>query len=425
MPLRRQAESPHVLREAAISLKDRLLLARRMARALATIGADAAASPLGLSLPLSPDALADPAAFERLLRRGACSADALALRPQAVVPTDLKAPSSNCRNSVFQVAWAEPSGGPSGPASVFVKQSCTDLPTRLFANVIGFWKTECAFCRNLAQAVPIEMPRVHAVVQRRSRFVLVLENLLARPDTRLFVNRDLLEGVDVARAGRCLRTLARLHAGFADMSRADRERGLPLELHPFLSPSLAPIIVAVNRLASAPCQERAPAVFDAPVAALYRRALDHWETLSAAWYREPLTLVHGDSHLGNFFETGNEMGMLDFQAAHWSRGIHDVQYFLINSMPPERLAEHERELVAGYCAELTRLSAPLDADEGFEQYRGFSFQTLMTAVVSLGLGSFTDSDAVMRAMLERAVAATRRLDFEGWLEARLDEPAGS
>ena len=27
-------------------------------------------------------------------------------------------------------------------------------------------------------------------------------------------------------------------------------------------------------------------------------------------------LLHGDSHLGNFFVSGNEMGMLDWQATH-------------------------------------------------------------------------------------------------------------
>ena len=111
--------------------------------------------------------------------------------------------------------------------------------------------------------------------------------------------------------------------------------------------------------------------------------------------------------------------MIDFQGSHWSKGMRDVQYFLTNSMRPELLAEHERGLVAGYCQERARLGAPLGTDEAWEQYRGFSFQTLMTAVVSLGLGSFTDSDAVMRAMLERSVAAVRRLDFEAWLDAQL------
>ena len=67
-------------------------------------------------------------------------------------------------------------------------------------------------------------------------------------------------------------------------------------------------------------------------------------------------------------------------------------------MQPELLAQHERELVAFYAEESTRLGAPLSTEEAWEQYRGFSFQTLMTAVVSLGLGSFTDSDAVIRAI---------------------------
>jgi len=401
-------------------LRDRLTLARQLSRALIAIGTDALASPFGGALPLSPGSLAEADTFTDLLQRGAHGKHALRLRPERVVATAIEAPSSNCQNTVFEIGWAEADGGAAGPPSIFVKQPCTDFPTRLFANVIGFWKIECAFCQNLADQVPIEMPRIYAVAQQRSRFVLLMENLLERPDTRLFVNRHLLEGVDPARAKKCLNTLARLHAGFAGWSAEQRERGLPAELHPFASPTLTPITMAVNRLAAAPCHRRAPGTFDEEGVALYRRALDHWEALTNAWYQEPLTLAHGDSHLGNFFETGDEMGMIDFQGAHWSKGIRDVQYFLINSMRPEQLAELEQELVAGYAEEVTRLGAPLSAEEAWEQYRAFSFQTLMTAVVSLGLGSFTDSDAVMQAMLERSVAAMQRLDFGGWLDGRLD-----
>lgn len=408
---------PASIRRPIISLRNRLTLARQLTRALVDIGLDVAASSLGRALPLSPRELTDRDRFERLLRSGRCGADPLVLEPQAIVPTSFVSPSSNCQNTIFEVSWRDhASGSADAPKTLFVKQPCADFRTRLFANVIGFWKIECAFCRNLAAAVPIAMPRIHAVAQHRSRFVLVMENLLDRPNTHLFVNRDLLGGVDMAGAKRCLRTLATLHAGFVGMDPEARERSLSLDLHPFLSPSLKPIMLAVNHLAIAPCQNRAPQTFDDECAALYRRALAHWEKLSAAWFQEPLTLIHGDSHLGNFFRTGDEMGMIDFQAAQWSKGIRDVQYFLINSMRTELLAEHERELVAFYAEESTRLGAPLSTEEAWEQYRGFSFQTLMTAVVSLGLGSFTDSDAVIRAMLERAVAANRRLDFATWLD---------
>ena len=101
--------------------------------------------------------------------------------------------------------------------------------------------------------------------------------------------------------------------------------------------------------------------------------------------------------------------------------VRDVQYFLINSMKPEDLAENERSLVAGYAEEVTRLGLPLSAEDAWHEYRGLAFQALMTAVVSLGMGSFTDSDAVMRAMLERSVAALHRLDYAGWLDTVLAE----
>ena len=34
------------------------------------------------------------------------------------------------------------------------------------------------------------------------------------------------------------------------------------------------------------------------------------------------------------------MGMLDWQAAHWGRGIRDVVYFLNNALPSEVLARN-------------------------------------------------------------------------------------
>ena len=138
------------------------------------------------------------------------------------------------------------------------------------------------------------------------------------------------------------------------------------------------------------------------------------------WYREPLTLVHGDSHLANCFEyatpAGPRMGMLDFQAVHWSKGIRDVQYFLIHSLEPEVLAAHEDALIDHYLAELARFGVVLDAHEAREQYRAFSFQTLMVGVVSLGLGGLTEREATVRTVLRREVAAIERLRFGEWLD---------
>ena len=399
-----------------MSLADRWIVGRELLRVLTTVAADAIGDLTHQSLPLSQEPLVEEGRGLRVL----LTADELAGGreapwPDAIELVDQFAPSSNCQNSVLRLLRSNEGAGDHLPRSVFVKQPSASLSIRIFANLIGFWKIECAVCRNLSSRMPIETPHIHAVRERRSRFLLVMENLAERPGIRLHVNRELVDGINPESARLCLDALARLHAGFAELSEAERERALPRSLHPFRSPSLRPVMLAVNRLAAQPCHDRAGDLFDSELLDLYRLALSKWGAMERAWYREPLTLVHGDSHWGNFFETPDGVGMLDFQGAHFGSGVRDVQYFLVNSMTVPELAACERNLVEYYAKRVSEQGAPISFDNAWEQYRAFSFQTLMTAVVSLGLGSFSDSDDVMRVMLERSTAAVRRLDFEGWL----------
>jgi len=179
---------------------------------------------------------------------------------------------------------------------------------------------------------------------------------------------------------------------------------------------------ALNAAAIAPAHEAAPDLFTRRHVELCRLAIEKWDALMEVWYSEPLTLIHGDSHLANCFEyptpAGSRMGMLDFQGVQWCKGIRDVQYHLINSLEPDVLAAHESELIDSYIAELSRHGIALDAADAREQYRALSFQTLMVAVVSLGLGSLTERDETVRTILRRSVAAIDRLGFGDWL-ARL------
>ena len=110
------------------------------------------------------------------------------------------------------------------------------------------------------------------------------------------------------------------------------------------------------------------------------------------------------------------MGMIDFQAVHWSKGMRDVQYHLIHSLAPDVLARHESDLIDHYVAELARHGVALDPERAREQYRAFSFQTLMTDAVSFA-GGLTEREAVVRTVLERSAAAIERLRFAEWLDA--------
>jgi hypothetical protein len=325
--------------------------------------------------------------------------------------------SSNCTNFLIEVEFA--SADPGLPRTLYAKLPTPELATRAFANATGFWETEVRFCERLAARLPIETPRVFAAAHRGARFVLLLENLHERPGTKLFINRDMAAGTTPERSRRCLETFAVLHAAFWDLPAVEREGLLPGRLHPYLTPGGRARSRAMLSASIAPARRKAPELLCAEHVDVCRLAVAKWDTLVDAWFAGPLTLVHGDSHLANCFEIaaadGPKVGLLDFQGLHFGQGIRDVQYHLIDSIEPKTLAECEDALVGDYLAALARSGVVLDAGLARAQYRALSFQTLIVALVSLGLGTMTEREETVRTVLQRSLAAVERLRFGEWL----------
>jgi aminoglycoside/choline kinase family phosphotransferase len=394
-----------------------LSLGGKLVHAVAQIAADRMFEGGDAALPRSEAQIARPGAVDALLREfGAAELPRVA----KVHLPGRRFESSNCQNFLIEIEWevAEAAQAPL-PRTLYVKLPCAELGARAFANAVGFWSVECAFAKRAASQLPIRVPRVYAVAERGARFVLLLENLHEEAGTRLFTNRDMAAGTDVARAQMCLATFAELHAAFWNADEARREALLPRRLHPYLSPGGRARTAAMAAAAIAPAHRAAPELFQEAHVALCRRALAKWDALVDAWYAGPLTLIHGDSHLANCFEyageAGPRMGMIDFQGTHWCHGIRDLQYFLIDSMDPERLASHEAELIRAYVDALAGHGVTLDFADAQQRYRGYAFQTLMVAVVSIGLGGLTERDETLRTVLARSVAAIERLEFDAWL----------
>ena len=398
-------------------------LSARTVRSAFKITADVAGLGAGAALPGSVEEFEDGRVVNDLLEKHRPSESHRLPTVGAVRLPGVDFESSNCQNFLIEWDFTGASGDGDLPGTAYVKIPCKELSTRLFANSLGFWELESFFCRHVAQHIPIRVPRVYAAAWEGSRFVLLLENLHEIPGARLFLNRDMAEGTTPERAARILRGLARLHARFWGWSEAERESLLPSSFNTYTSSRSREVTRALNASALAPALRRAPDVLSARLAETYRRAIEKWDGLLEAWYQAPLTLVHGDSHLGNCFEypdeKGLQMGMIDFQAVHWSQGMRDVQYFLINSMDPEILIAHEAELISVYCEELAQQGIKLAQDEAFEQYRAFSFQTLLVGVVPLGLGNLTERDSTVLAVTRRSAAAVERLDFRQWLEEQV------
>jgi hypothetical protein len=400
-----------------------ITLGTRVVAALGTIAVDRIEELFGRALPRTDLQLAQTEVVRELIRRGTPVGQEALPPPSRVGLSGVEFESSNCSNFLIDVEFeANESGGAPHPKTLYAKIPCKEIGTRAFANAVGFWELEVNFCERIAARVPIRVPRVHAVLKRGSRFVLLLENLQEVPGVRLFNNRDMAAGTTPEVSRMCLSAFAELHAAFSGCSEVEREALLPAALHTYLAPGNRAMTRALNAAAIAPARRAAPDLFTADHAEICRLAIQKWDKLIDTWYREPLCLIHGDSHLANCFEysapDGPRMGLIDFQGLQWCQGIRDVQYHLINSLEPEVLAKHEKALIDHYIAELARHGVKLDAAVAREQYRALSFQTLMVAVVSIGLGGLTESDDTVRTILRRSVATIDRLGFGDWL-ARL------
>ena len=379
------------------------------------LGVDAVAGSVGRALPLTCEALSDVSVFNSLVG---------ANRPNGLPPAknvrllEQRAPSSNCVNGILEIEWESSSAVDVStlPRTVFAKLPARELSTRVFCNAFRIWERECYFYRNVADLVPFRTPKSYAVAQRRSRFVLLLEDLSRAESVRLFDNFVMLEGPSLETVKSCLSAFAQLHAKFWHLNAEERETLLPMQIHPFNTPNARSNGAMINRAAMHACRRKTPDIFDERTFRFHRRAINNWDQLVDHWFQEPLTLLHGDSHIGNFFDSPEGMGMLDWQAAHWGKPLRDVQYFLTNSLSASILAENEPTLLAHYVGELETHGIELSIEEAWSQYRSSAFQTLMTAVVSSGLGVMTGMDDVITTILRRAVASVQRLELQDWLE---------
>ncbi len=399
-----------------------LTLGARAGGAFFRIATDRLEEALGRALPRTPQQLAQREVVRELIRSGTPAGEVPLPPVREVRLPGVEFESSNCTNFLVEVDFeAGQAQRELLPKTLYAKLPCAELLTRAFANAVGFWEVEATFCERIAAQVPIRVPRVYAVARRGARFVLLLENLHELPGARLFINRDMAAGTTPDRARMCLRTFAELHAAFWGWTDEQREALLPARLHTYLAPGGRAMTCALNAAAIAPAHKAAPDLLTQDHADICRLAIEKWDALMEAWYCEPLTLIHGDSHLANCFEyptsEGPRMGMIDFQGLQWCKGIRDVQYNLINSLEPNVLAAHEDELIDYYLAELLQHGVELDAADAREQYRALSFQTLMVAVVSIGLGSLTEREETVRTLLRRSIAAIDRLGFGDWLAA--------
>ncbi|KAK1989261.1 aminoglycoside phosphotransferase [Colletotrichum cereale] len=118
------------------------------------------------------------------------------------------------------------------------------------------------------------------------------------------------------------------------------------------------------------------------------------------------TLLHGDTHVGNVYFTGDgRIGFLDWSAFHFGSCFHDVVYHMTAMLSVEDRRAHEMEVLDRYLDALNRLGGPRFDRRGDPEVMLEYRRSFMTNVIWLICPDGLQSKERVAVLCERAVAA--------------------
>lgn len=219
-------------------------------------------------------------------------------------------------------------------------------------------KREALFYSTLAHELRFRTPAVHvALLDDDGSFVLLLEDLVA---SQCAVS-DGTWGIPVDSAARALEDLAELHVRYEDSSvRAAQVEWIP---RPTTGSRYGADLL---RYGLDHHRHRLSDDF-AAISELY---IDRMEDLSRLWREGPLTVIHGDPHIGNLFLDGGRTGFLDWGIINVNTPMRDVSYFLNMAMDVAVRRAHQVELLRHYLDARRALGgAPIGFDDAWAAHR--------------------------------------------------------
>jgi hypothetical protein len=297
------------------------------------------------------------------------------------------------RRARFAVEYREGDG----PSTVFVKAEGTHR--EVHARNGNLFNESKLYASGVALAVDHPEPYAVLIDEPNLDWLVVMEDVVARGGDP----RDSTRPLDAAQAENGVRGLARLHREHWGLSVATQpelawiQTWAPTE--GFRSGLRQRVPLGLERSVHAVPREFARLDADA--------LLDLWSRYVGLLSREPVTLLHGDAHIGNTYVLPDgEVGFLDWQVARRGNWSQDVGHFLGGSVNVEVRRRHERSLLDAYRDEL---DVGLSADEAWTWYRAAAIYGLVIWLSTLGVDGY-QSREVSLALVERFAAAFTELD---------------
>ncbi len=270
--------------------------------------------------------------------------------------------------------------------------------------LLGGYRRELAFYRNVAGHAPMATPRVYAarMAEDSVDFILLLEDL------QDWDNADHLAGLAMNRARLCIEQLAGLHAWSASPANASVLEKFPSIDTPIARDLLVPAFAPGWQVYLENCAGPVPARVARFAEDFARRAM---AALPALTERD--MLLHGDIRADNLFFEGDEMKVVDFQFAARGCGAADVAYLVTQGLRSESREGHDEALLREYLEHLAAQGVTDYAfDDAWRHYRYAAVYLMVLPVITLnGWDVLPErSRRLCLTLTDRAVAAIDEID---------------
>jgi hypothetical protein len=293
------------------------------------------------------------------------------------------------------------------PETYFMKLPPLDPVRREQINQTGMGRREALFYRNLADRVPMRVPRpyVARLDEATNEFVLLIEDLEASDCTF----PDVVDGLSYEQAEGAMGDYAKLHVYFEDTPVRQREAGF-VERMP-RGTSFGPDMLQYG------LDHHRARIRDgyAELAELYIARQGEFEVL---WDEGAVTVLQGDSHIGNLFLDGGRASFLDWGLIQLGNPLRDVGYFITMALSPEKRRKHERELIERYLeARREAGGAEISFDEAWRLHHVHAAYAVPAAcpLVLFPEDQPEENARLATAFLERSMSVVEDLDIRGFL----------
>ncbi|MEZ0342728.1 phosphotransferase [Mycobacterium sp. pV006] len=266
-------------------------------------------------------------------------------------------------------------------------------------DLLGGYRREVAFYREVANRAPIDTPTVYSarMADDSADFVLLLEDL------QRWENADQLAGLSLDRARSAITQLAGLHAWSVQPANSDAVQHFPSldssVVRDLLLPAFGP--------GWAMYRDRTDAPVPRHVARFADRFVEHaGEALSVL--AEHSMLLHGDIRADNMFFDGGRLRIVDFQMASTGCGMADIAYLVSQGLPILTRRGHDEALVCEYLDALAGHGvAGYSFDDAWRRYRyGIVYSMVLPVIILNGWDALPPRSRTLCVELtDRAVAA--------------------